>query len=230
MDHPKNLVANWKKQYFVVLEYDPVTEGPERVGWLDEGIVLTVTAREAIILPSNKSRWIFLRWSDGTNRSVGELTVNNSMILTAEYELQHKLDIISEYDRTTGEGWYRNGTIAEFSITETQFHAGFLIFKKFERWSGDFNSTSITGHILMDKPKTLRVTWSTDYSVLVISIACIVIIFLAIIWRRHNILKYFRNIKTPFASLIPMPRFLFRFEIKHNLLTYPSQEILGLVT
>ena len=187
MDRPRNLIANWKRQYFVVLEYDPIMEGPEQVGWLDEGTVLTITARETIMLPSNKSRLVFLRWSDGTDRSVRSLTVNNSIMLAAEYELQHKLDIISEYDRTTGEGWYRNGTIAEFSITEAQFHAGFLIFKKFERWSGDFNSTSMTGYVLMDKPKTLEVVWSTDYSLLVISIVSVFIVCLALIWWRRRV-------------------------------------------
>ena len=79
------------------------------------------------------------------------------------YEVEYYLKVSSEYGVPRGEGWYRAGSLANFSVPAL-IGGQWGIRYVFKRWTGDFEGESMPGMILMDGPKHVSAIWVADYS------------------------------------------------------------------
>ncbi len=146
-----------------ILTLDDVdyTSPPAAQLWVP-GSTHTMTIPDVVDVNSD-ARYIFIGWNDG-NTSVNR-TISKGSYVT-NYRHEYLFTVTSPYGVTTGTGWYRDGSIASFSVTtsvETTYTR-----RTFTGWSGDFTESSSTGSLIMDAPKTVTAIWRTEY-LLVIS-------------------------------------------------------------
>ena len=104
------------------------------------------------------TRYVFTRWSDG---SVTVTRVISRGSYTANYDEEQLLEVISAFGETEGSGWYKDGTWADFSVTDyielpdTRHY--------FTGWSGDYSGVAASASILMDAPQTVTAKWRHEY-------------------------------------------------------------------
>jgi uncharacterized repeat protein (TIGR02543 family) len=101
---------------------------------------------------------VFTSWNDD-DKSVSR-TISHGGEYTADYKAQHKLTIESPYGSPKGEGWYNSGSEANVSISSTE---GKIIQHVFTGWSGDLSGQQTTVSVTMDKPRTIKANWETNY-------------------------------------------------------------------
>jgi hypothetical protein len=121
------------------------------------GAMHTITVPQ-IVDPGNGTRYVFTSWNDGETSltrliSKGTYGVN--------YDTEQLLTIVSDVDGTQGAGWYKNNSIASFSVvsyiqTPDTRHI-------FTGWSGDYTGTSLIGSLVMESPKTITANWRHEY-------------------------------------------------------------------
>jgi len=104
------------------------------------------------------TRLAFTLWNDG-NKSVSR-TITQGGEYVANYTTQYKLNIESPYGNPTGAGWYDSDSRATISIDPTE---GNMIQHIFTGWSGDLTEQETTALMTMNKPKTIKAEWETDY-------------------------------------------------------------------
>jgi hypothetical protein len=125
--------------------------------FLIPGVMHTLTVPQ-IVDPGSGTRYVFASWSDGETTytrliSKGTYGVN--------YDKEQLLTITSAYGDINGDGWYKDGVLASFSITryvETSDTRHY-----FTGWSGDFTGEYFTGTLIMDSPKTVIANWRHEY-------------------------------------------------------------------
>jgi hypothetical protein len=106
----------------------------------------------------NGTRMLFTSWNDGVKSA--SRAISHGGEYTANYKIQYKLIVESEYENPGGNGWYDSGSKATFSINPTE---GWIIQHIFTGWSGDFTGQEATSLVTMDKSKTIKASWRNDY-------------------------------------------------------------------
>lgn len=79
------------------------------------------------------------------------------------YETEYYMRVVSEYGSSKGEGWYRAGSLASFSVP-TQVPGQWGTQYVFRQWTGDHVADSNVGNILMNGPKEVKAVWVADHS------------------------------------------------------------------
>lgn len=138
---------------------------------LPSGIELSTTrgshrleAKSPITL-DNGTRAVFDHWSDGVQSSPREIYLAAKLDLTAIYLTEFLLKVESSAGETVGSGWYPAGTNATFAVLDpmlTGHPSVDQVTYKFSHWSGDMNSTSPVGWIVMNQSKVAVAVWSED--------------------------------------------------------------------
>jgi len=143
----------------------------------------------------NSTRLKFDSWADGffvPNRTV---KISSSRSYEAVYATQYRLTIAGQVASATGQGWYDAGSIATFSVADTEPMSGMIGLLggkfRFQGWyeGNKLETNSSTDMIVMDKPHTLTVLWRPDYTMPLILIAAVPIILVLaylIIHRRAS--------------------------------------------
>ena len=143
MDSPKTVTVSWTTQYYLTVTsaYDT----PVGAGWYDSG----TTAHWSVTSPV----------SGGTGTqyvaspAAGDVTMDAPQTVTVVWITQYYLTVVSAYGNPQGEGWYNAGSTAHWSVTSP--------------WSGgtgiQYVASPAAGDVVMDSPKTLTVTWTTQY-------------------------------------------------------------------
>jgi len=167
VDSPKNLVANWKKQYEVVA-VGPA--GGVSGNWYDVGVQATVSAI-ANLEHKNATRHVFNMWGgDASGRENAiSLTVNSPKRVVAEYRTQYLLNVASQFALANGSGWYQRGQEVGFLVTNSTWDHGNLTRRVFDGWSGSMTTKDIRGAIIMDAPKNITASWLKQYYVRLLS-------------------------------------------------------------
>lgn len=107
-----------------------------------------------------------------------------------KYKTQYYVNVITNFGRTLGTGWYDSGTIVDITALAGN---DILVNHIFSGWQGPVigNVGQESTEVLVDSPKILVANWSADYTnismILIIIIAVVVI--LTIYQKRKNILK-----------------------------------------
>ena len=107
-----------------------------------------------------------------------------------KYKTQYHVNVITNFGRTLGTGWYNSGTIVDITALAGN---DILVNHIFSGWQGPVigNANQESTEILVDSPKILVANWSADYTnismVMIIIIAAIVV--LTIYQKRKNVLR-----------------------------------------
>jgi len=112
-------------------------------------------------------RVIFLSWNASDTSNPKSLMITTDLLLTIEFRDEFYLDVISSVPGVSGAGWYRSGSIANFTATPVvplQGLEGLLgVQWRFTSWSGDMDSTAFNESIVMDRPHRVIADWTLDY-------------------------------------------------------------------
>ena len=145
----------------------------------------------------NATRLKFDSWSDGFPSPNRTVEINSSTSYEATYATQYLLTVSSQAGSATGQGWYDSGSIAKFSVGDSQPMSGPLGLLggkfRFQGWyeGSKLQTNSSADMIVMDKPHTLTANWQPDYTLpLIITGALAIILVLAyLIIRRRATTK-----------------------------------------
>jgi len=160
-------------------------------GWHDEGTSVTTGTATAVIPSGSGTQYVFKTWLvDGTPKLGNPITIvmDAPHTVTAEYKIQYKLTVNSQYGTTDGSGWHDSGSTAEFSVTSSLPESGIMgslgVKYVFKSWTGDSSATTPEATILMNSPKTVTALWTKDYTqfyTLIGAIAGIIILLIIVL-------------------------------------------------
>ena len=174
MDSAKTVVANYRFEKYLKVSVDPpgITYATGE-DWYTSGDSVVMGAVPAQIPGGAGIRYVFRHWivdSVPVSGNPIEITMDVPHTAVARYRTQYLLTVSSEYGAADGGGWYDAGDSAEFSVT-AQVEIGYGVSQVFDRWTGDVESSSTVGTIIMDSPHTVRAVWRTDSTILYATIA-----------------------------------------------------------
>jgi hypothetical protein len=157
------------KQYQLLVqsEYGHASGG----GWYISGTMAEFTA-DSLIFQGDTTRHVFKSWQgEGINSYSGpqrtmRITMINPVTETAQWGVQHQLQVQSRYGNPVGAGWYDRGDTIAIGIDslvvsmEGTRH-------RFDSWSGKGNGSytgkSRTPNVILLAPITEKVLWSTEH-------------------------------------------------------------------
>ncbi|MBO3800541.1 MAG: VCBS repeat-containing protein [Candidatus Brockarchaeota archaeon] len=175
------MTFNYILQYYLMMQTNYGTIAPSS-GWYDAGTTVQISATAPVAAKGERYAW--KGWTgagtgsySGTDNPV-TIIVNASIKQTAYWIHQFYLRVVSDYGNIRGEGWYDEGSIAEFSVTETTI--GLLVRQVFTGWNGDSNASTPIATILMNSPKTVMAKWKPDYTQLYLFLALIAVVMIGI--------------------------------------------------
>lgn len=182
IDSPKNIRATWKVQYLINLRTK--AGDVEGGGWHDKASQVILKANPSVLKGSNLTREVFVSWSGsikGDSPQVA-LTVTGPISAEAIWKKQHFLKVASDLGSPKGEGWYDEGSIAQFSIEPK---VGPLGEQVFDGWGGDLKAQTNKASIGMDSPKVVIARWRQEYAqtALVAAVIIVGIFSTAAYWR-----------------------------------------------
>jgi hypothetical protein len=138
-----------------------------------EGIQLSTTRGfhtieiESSLALGDGTRAVFDHWNDGIDSISRRIYLTARLDLSASYLAEYLLTVESSVGETVGSGWYPAGTNVTFAATDsgiTGHTSTSQVSYKFSHWSGDSDSNSPVGWLVMDGPKTVVANWSEDIS------------------------------------------------------------------
>ena len=129
---------------------------PSPMIWVP-GVSRTMTVPELIDMGKG-TRYVFTKWDDGSVTATRIITKGS---YTANYDREHFLKVISAFGETGGDGWYKEGDTAGFSVTDyielpDTKHI-------FTGWSGDYTGTEAIASLTMAAPSTVTASWRHEY-------------------------------------------------------------------
>lgn len=183
-------VFNYVTQLYLDVSTDPagVTDVTAS-GWFAKGSTASISAVPAEVEGTTGTKYVFTTWTvDGTPRSGNGFPVimDAPHKVVGKYDTMYLLTVVSQYGNPKGNGYYKSGDTATFSVDSP---VGFGIRQVFVKWTGDFSGTNPTGSITMDGPKTVNAVWTTDYTQLYMiigAIAAIAVIAGVLLWMRRR--------------------------------------------
>ena len=138
-------------------------------GWsLDDSYINAIPRQESGIFKSD-----IIHMSSGHN-------------VRLEYKIQYYVNVISNFGRALGTGWYNSGTIVDASVIPGN---DIIVSHTFSGWQGSTigNQNQISIETLADSPKILVANWSVDYTnVSIIAIVIIAALVLVIIYQKRR--------------------------------------------
>jgi len=112
------------------------------------------------------ARAVFDRWTDGVQSPSRTIYLAERLELSLVYRTQYLLSVESEFGQTVGSGWYPAGMNATFAVLATSSsvtsQAGSGAVHRFTHWSGDSESTSSLGWVVMERPKEVIANWADE--------------------------------------------------------------------
>ncbi len=132
---------------------------------------------------NDTERMRFASWADGFTQPNRTLFVSSNVKLSVVYQPQYRLSINTNVAGASvaGAGWYDGGSLASFSVTETQLSTGDILDLLgakviFQGWfeNGKLITTNPSGSIEMNSPHSILAQWTTDYSIPIIFFALVV--------------------------------------------------------
>lgn len=173
-------------------------------GWHKKNSTITINAR-AEIERENQFKYQFSHWllPDGTQASNDTLsyTVSSPGVMTAYYDTYYKLNVDSQYGKIEGDGWYKAGTQATWSLVNDKVPMeGLLGF-----FQGKYRASNSSGIITMDSPKTVTVLWEPDYLMPYILIPTVIAIIVLAIIGFYFLLRKPQPKLAPFGAPVQQP-------------------------
>lgn len=129
IDKPTTVKAIWKEQYWFNLTSSipeiPVPGG----GWYDKGQKVALILDQEFESDSVDTKYVFGRWASrgqfpvvisDAKSNYASITMDKPYTVEVEWKKSYLLNVVSPYGRTTGTGYYEEGTYAEVSVTSKE--------------------------------------------------------------------------------------------------------------
>jgi hypothetical protein len=113
-----------------------------------------------VFQPPGETRYVFLSLGNST-KDVVSFSAPAAATFNATYATYFQFQVTSPIGTTTGSGWYRDGSAAPYSVSETS-SGGPLVFQRFAGWTGSFSSSQPSGSAVITAPESITAQWSTD--------------------------------------------------------------------
>jgi hypothetical protein len=117
-----------------------------------------------IIPESPNSRLKFFTWDKYNLSNPLRLLLNSSLDVTAKYSHEYHLTVDTAYGSTQGSGWYVQGRNVTFTV-QNQIDYDNRTKRIFKQWIGDSNSTRSEASVVINSPKEVKASWTTQYAV-----------------------------------------------------------------
>lgn len=105
-------------------------------------------------------RFVFAGWSDGVTSTTRQIQVTRAIDIAAIYRTGYFLSVSSDVGGVAGSGWYEKGFPASFVAIPnytTSAWSGLVSYDyRFNKWSGDSNSSEHTAFVVMNGPKSVK--------------------------------------------------------------------------
>jgi hypothetical protein len=181
---------------------------------------------------------VFDHWSDGIRASSRRIYLTDSLDLSAIYLTEYFLSVESGVGRTVGSGWYPASANVTFAVIDSGLvgqSSTEQVSHEFTHWSGDSDSSSPVGWLLMDGPRTVVANWSegshsaTVTSELVIaSIICLacstILVAIAVtLWRRTHTGRQSNLLRGKAHASATLVVLIFLLAAGHSSTIHPAQ-------
>lgn len=129
-----------------------------------------------------------------------QIHMSNSHSVNFVYVTQYYLNLVSEYDRITGSGWYDSGTtVIIYSNSDNGFPARHV----FSGWNGPvLDPNKQTTSVLMGGPMTVTANWTVDYTPVILLAALVVGAGFIILYKKHRVRSSKEALPTKPANFI----------------------------
>lgn len=158
-DADHTLTIDFKTQYFLTINSSH--GNPQGQDWYDQN----TTADFSVTTPDVQAdvRYIFNVWSGSYSgsSSSGSIEMDGPKTITALWNTEYYLTVNSEHGNPQGEDWYGKDLIAIFSVTSPVENG--LTKYLFDKWTGDYEGTSVSGAVIMDSAKAVTAHWQIQY-------------------------------------------------------------------
>jgi uncharacterized protein YxeA len=152
---------------------------PTGDNWFDTNSDTQISVPNITKLEKENTRTQLKGWSiDGSDMKIVSrqesgtfstpiIHMSSTHSINFEYATQYYINVISNFGRPTGTGWYDSGSIIEISVIPTE---DFPIRHVFSEWEGSIlkPNNMNSANVLVDSPKTLTANWIPDYSLVTI--------------------------------------------------------------
>ncbi|RKZ34601.1 hypothetical protein DRQ33_01810 [bacterium] len=145
---------------FIMADGDTLSS-PAVIGWApsSDHTITAVTPQEF-----GATRYVWDHWDDGGEVS-HMVTVISDTEFVAFFNRQFRLEIISDHGDPWGDGWYDEGTSAEFGVEQYDSVGG--IRYVFTGWTGtgtgSYTGTDTCDTVIMNNPITEEASWDVEY-------------------------------------------------------------------
>ncbi|SHO45780.1 exported hypothetical protein [Nitrosotalea sinensis] len=188
------------QQFEITSTYDGITFSPPSPtgdNWFDDGSGVQFVV-PYVIQSDNQSRQQLAGWSEGNSdvtiiprQDAGlfrshVIQVTEKHDLSPQYKNQYYVNVISNFGKPLGTGWYDSGTIANISVIpgdDSILHHVFL------GWQGQVigDASQYSAEILVDSPKVMVANWSVDYTdISIIAIIAIAVLVIITIYKKRR--------------------------------------------
>jgi len=132
-------------------------------GWYKEGYLLGTSAPEKVDGESG-TQYRFEYWTLPTGETVRDenlsLTITMRGDIIANYGTYYQLTLISPYGNTGSGTWHKADSEAQWTIEPAEVSMTGVL----GMFGGKFRAITSSGTVTMDEPKTVNITWDSDYS------------------------------------------------------------------
>src|SRR3989442_691596 len=168
-----NTTATFQPEPALVVQTDPqglkftLDGGPPQSApatfWLNRNSTHSI-AVDTLQTGAPGVRYRFLEWKEDHGDPSHNITMSAGMTLTARFNTEFFLTVVSRDPLSTGEDWYIAGSPAQASISNPVQTVGPGERLLFQGWGGDATCNGTTSDkILMDGPKTAIAIFGTQY-------------------------------------------------------------------
>ena len=193
---------NYFPEYSIDLKSEPsgIASVPGS-GWYREGVPINATAPEAVDKDAD-SQYRFSYWlvpgGDKVKSQVLSVAVTQPGKYTAVYEIYFKLTVASKYGHTQGEGWYKTGSVAKWSVDPPEVSMPEIL----GFFGGKFKALVTSGTETIDGPKTVTIKWEPDHVMPTITITLTIAVIAGVIYAIYALSK---RSKRPEVAPYPPP-------------------------
>lgn len=161
-----NYIFTYAAQYYLTVQTSYSASTGQ--GWYDSGAAVQATVQDREVNESQGTRQVFTGWSgdaSGTDTASNNIFMTGPKIAIANWKTQFYLTVESDPPNVSslvGSGWYDLGNQSAFSANAV-VAASDNTRLKFDHWTGDYTGQSSAGHILMDRPQTVKANYLVQY-------------------------------------------------------------------
>ena len=177
------LNANYITKYLLIIKYEPedIPIVKSKKLWQESNKIVYSDIAQNEIQINDDEKYVFKSWYIDGSPIAGNpisFSMNSPHEIIAKYVKYYKIIIISEYGFPSKEieKWYEKDKEMPLPILESPISNGFGIKYVFDHWEGEgiLSPYSIEASVIVDKPKTIKAIWRTDYTDLMITIISLI--------------------------------------------------------